>query len=71
VREVSTVHADDELDVLFDTAGREGEALAALDGAVSLLRQARDAKQRLARLDAATLREQLLRRSETLGGDPA
>lgn len=65
------MHADDELDVLFDTAGREGEALAALDGAVSLLKQARDAKVKLAGLDASTLREQLLRRSEVFGGDPA
>lgn len=65
------MNASNEIDALFDTAGRESEAVAALDGAVAVLKAAREAKARLASLDAPQLRAELLRRSESLGGEPA
>lgn len=63
------MHANDEIDVLFNTAGQESEAIEALDGAMKQLKAAREAKARLAKFDAPQLREGLLRRSGTLGGD--
>jgi cell fate (sporulation/competence/biofilm development) regulator YlbF (YheA/YmcA/DUF963 family) len=63
------VHANDEIDALFNTAGQESEAIEALDGAMKQLKAAREAKARLAKFDAPQLREGLLRRSGALGGD--
>ncbi len=63
------VHANDgEIDRLFDAASKEGEALEALEDAVSRLKSARAAKAVLARLDAPQLREGMLRRGSSLGG---
>lgn len=63
------VHANDgEIDRLFDAASEEGEALEALQDAVTRLKSARAAKARLARLEVPQLREGILRRSSTLGG---
>lgn len=64
------MHEDDEIDALFDAAGQQSDAIAALDGAVDLLKQARDAKAKLSLLGAPALRASLLRRSATLGGEP-
>lgn len=65
------MQAGDEIDALFESAGKESEAIEALDGAVTLLKAAREAKSRLARLDTPQLRAELLRRSAALGGDSA
>jgi len=64
-----TVHANDDINDLFDTASKEAAALDALDGAVNLLKSAREAKACVARLDAPQLREGLLRRSGRHAGE--
>lgn len=61
------VHAEEEIDDLFDAASKEAEAFDALDVAVNLMKSAREAKTRLARFDAPQLREGLLRRSRLAG----
>jgi len=65
---VISVHANDEIDALFNTAGQEGEAIEALDGAMRQLKAAREARARLATFDAPQLREGLMRRKSALGG---
>ena len=65
------MHANDEIDALFNTAGQESEAIEALDGAMKQLKAAREAKARLATFDAPRLREGLMRRKSALGGGPS
>lgn len=62
------MHANDEIDALFNTAGQESQAIEALDGAMRQLKAAREAKARLATFDAPQLREGLMRRKSALGG---
>lgn len=54
-----------EIDDLFATASKEAAAVAAIDDAVSTLKQARAAKSQLASLDTANLRTALRRRTNT------
>ena len=65
------MHANDEIDALFETAGKESEAIEALDGAVTMLKAAREAKAQLVGLDAPRLRDALQRRSGSPGDDAA
>ncbi|MBD8605372.1 hypothetical protein IFT73_00780 [Aeromicrobium sp. CFBP 8757] len=63
------MHANDsDIDRLFEAVSKEGEALEALEDAVTQLKTAHAAKAVLARLDAPRLRQGILRRSGRLGG---
>ncbi|KAA1397769.1 hypothetical protein [Aeromicrobium ginsengisoli] len=65
------MNANDEIDALFNSAGRESEAIEALDGAMKQLKAARGVKARLATFDAPQLKEGLMRRKGALGGGPS
>lgn len=65
------MHANDEIDALFETAGKESAAIEALDGAVTMLKAAKEAKAQIVGLDAPRLRDALLRRSGSPGSGPA